>query len=128
MKKKTTLELVEQSEKVSFYSISFTADRTTEFELFIREFEDEAILNKDYQRILDSGRIRLYCLRISDEILIIGNGGKKTAQKYEDDAKLFGYALDLQKFDALLRRAIDKGYVTIEEKEFNSIEDKEFYI
>lgn len=128
MKKKTTLELVEQSEKVSFYSISFAADRTTEFELFIREFEDEAILNKDYQRILDSGRIRLYCLRISDEILIIGNGGKKTAQKYEDDAKLFGYALDLQKFDALLRRAIDKGYVTIEEKEFNSIEDKEFYI
>ena len=128
MKKKTTLELVEQSEKVSFYSISFAADRTTEFELFIREFEDEAILNKDYQRILDSGRIRLSCLRISDEILIIGNGGKKTAQKYEDDAKLFGYALDLQKFDALLRRAIDKGYVTIEEKEFNSIEDKEFYI
>ena len=159
MKKKTTLELVEQSDKVSLYSISFAADRTTEFELFLKEFEDEAILNKDYQRILnalriildkgaleryfrpegkindnlcalplDSGKIRLYCLRISDEILIIGNGGKKTAQKYEDDAILFGYALDLQKFDALLRRAIDKGYVTIEERELKAIEDKEFYI
>ena len=59
MKKKTTLELVEQSEKVSFYSISFAADRTTEFELFIREFEDEAILNKDYQRILTALKIIL---------------------------------------------------------------------
>lgn len=32
MKKKATLELVEQSEKVSLYSISFAMDRTTEFE------------------------------------------------------------------------------------------------
>ena len=159
MKKKTTLELVEQSDKVSFYSISFAANRTTEFELFLKEFEDEAILNKDYQRILnalriildkgaleryfrpegkindnlcalplDSGKIRLYCLRISDEILIIGNGGKKTAQKYEDDAILFGYALDLQKCNAFLRSAIDKGYVPIEEKDLKAIGDKEFYI
>ena len=30
--KKTTVDLVEQSEKVSFYSISFQMDRTTEFE------------------------------------------------------------------------------------------------
>ena len=59
MKKKTTLELVEQSDKVSFYSISFAADRTTEFELFLKEFEDEAILNKDYQRILNALRIIL---------------------------------------------------------------------
>ena len=159
MKKKTTLELVEQSDKVSFYSISFAADRTTEFERFLSKFEEEASLNEDYQRILlalefildkgvlerffrpegkvkdnlcalplESGQIRLFCLRISDEILILGNGGKKTSRQYEDDAKLYGYALDLQKFDALLRRAIDKGYVTIEERELKAIEDKEFYI
>ena len=36
MKKKTTLELVEQSAKVSLYSISFLMDRMTEFELFLR--------------------------------------------------------------------------------------------
>ena len=35
MKKRTTLELVEQS----------TMDRTTEFELFLRKFEQEASLN-----------------------------------------------------------------------------------
>ena len=39
MKKKATLELLEQSKKVSLYSISFAIDRTTEFELFLRKFE-----------------------------------------------------------------------------------------
>ena len=40
MKKKTTLELVEQSEKVSLYSISFAMDRKTEFECFLNKFEE----------------------------------------------------------------------------------------
>ena len=104
MKKKTTLELVEQSEKVSLYSISFAMDRKTEFECFLNKFEKEASLNRDYQRIIyalsiilekgaleryfrpegkqddslnalpiENSRIRLFCLRISDEILILGN-------------------------------------------------------
>lgn len=52
MKKKTTLELVEQSERVSLYSISFAMDRTTEFERFLNKFEEEASLNTDYQKII----------------------------------------------------------------------------
>ena len=52
MKKRTTVDLVEQSEKVSFYSISFQMDRTTEFERFLSKFEEEAEFNEDYQRIL----------------------------------------------------------------------------
>jgi hypothetical protein len=56
MKKKTTLELVEQTEKVSLYSISFAMDRTTEFERFLQKFEQEATLNpndrKDQRRLL----------------------------------------------------------------------------
>ena len=116
MKKKTTLELVEQSAKVSLYSISFLMDRMTEFELFLRKFEEEAYYNEDYQRILyalsiilergaveryfrpegkinddlcalpiESGRIRLFCLRISDEVLILGNGDIKRTAAYDDE-------------------------------------------
>lgn len=112
MKKKTTLELVEQSEKVSLYSISFAMDKTTEFERFLNKFEEEASLDKGalerYFRPegrmnddlcalpVESGRIRLYCLRISDEILILGNGDIKRTSSYEEDAKLYGYTLDLQ--------------------------------
>lgn len=159
MKKRTTLELVEQSEKVSLYSISFAMDRTTEFERFLSKFEEEASLNTDYQKILyalsiilnkgaleryfrpegimndnlcalpiESGRLRLYCLRISDEILILGNGDVKRSETYEEDARLYGYALDLQKFDKLLRQDIEDGIVTIEEKELTNIDDKEYLL
>ena len=47
MKKNTTLELIEQSSKVSLYSISFEMDHTTEFERFMCKFESESTLNKD---------------------------------------------------------------------------------
>ena len=77
---------------------------------------------------IESGKIRLYCLRISDEILILGNGDVKQTATYEEDAKLLGYAMDLQKFDQLLRKDIEDGIVTIEERELKRIEDKEYLL
>ena len=159
MKKRTTVDLVEQSEKVSFYSISFQMDRTTEFERFLSKFEEEAEFNEDYQRILaaleiildrgaleryfrpegsindnlcaipiESGNIRLFCLRISDQILILGNGDKKTTRTYQEDRRLLGYALDLQKFDRLLKKDLEDGVVTIEERTLKYIEDNEYLL
>ena len=159
MKKRTTVDLVEQSEKVSFYSISFQMDRTTEFERFLAKFEEEAEFNEDYQKILaaleiildkgaleryfrpegkiddnlcaipiESGNIRLFCLRISDQILILGNGDKKTTRTYQEDRKLLGYALDLQKFDKLLKKDLEDGVVTIEERTLKYIEDNEYLL
>lgn len=159
MKKRTTVDLVEQSEKVSFYSISFQMDRTTEFERFLSKFEEEAEFNEDYQRILaaleiildrgaleryfrpegkmddnlcaipiESGNIQLFCLRISDQILILGNGDKKTTRTYQEDRKLLGYALDLQKFDRLLKKDLEDGVVTIEERTLKYIENNEYLL
>ena len=159
MKKRATVDLVEQSDNVSFYSISFQMDRTTEFERFLSKFEEEAEFNEDYQKILaaleiildrgaleryfrpegsindnlcalpiESGDIRLYCLRISDQILILGNGDRKTTRTYQEDKKLLGYALDLQKFDKLLKKDLDDGVVTIEERTLKYIEDNEYLL
>ena len=159
MKKRTTVDLVEQSERVSFYSISFQMNRTTEFERFLSKFEEEAEFNEDYQRILaaleiildrgaleryfrpegsindnlcaipiESGNIRLFCLRISDQILILGNGDKKTTRTYQEDRRLLGYALDLQKFDKLLKKDLEDGVVTIEERTLKYIEDNEYLL
>ena len=153
------MDLVEQSDKVSFYSISFQMDRTTEFERFLSKFEEEAEFNEDYQKILaaleiildkgaleryfrpegkmddnlcaipiESGNIRLFCLRISDQILILGNGDKKTTRTYQEDRKLLGYALDLQKFDKLLKKDLEDGVVTIEERTLKYIEDNEYLL
>ena len=159
VKKKTTVELLNESEKVSLYSISFEMDGTTEFEKFVAEFEMNATYNRDYQRIIaalqailrigalerffrpeggmndsvqalliESGKLRLYCLRLSDQIVILGNGGVKNTRTYEEDPKLYGYVLDLQKFEKILNESIAKGYVSIEEKELSGIEDITFEI
>ena len=113
VKKKTTVELLKESEKASLYSISFEMDGTTEFEKFVAEFEMSATYNRDYQRIIaalqailrigalerffrpeggmndsvqalpiESGKLRLYCLRLSDQIVILGNGGVKNTRTY----------------------------------------------
>lgn len=153
------MEIIEQSDKVSLYSISFEKDGTTEFERFMQQFESEGTLNRDYQKIiaalqiilengvferyfrpegsisdgvcalpLESGKIRLYCLRLSDQILIIGNGGVKQTKTYQEDRRLLGYVLDLQKFDHLLQNGIKDGTISIEEKTINGIDNTIFKI
>ena len=77
---------------------------------------------------IEGGKLRLYCLRISDQIVILGNGGVKTTGSYEQDPKLYGYVLDLQRFEKILNENIQKGYVSIEEKELTGIEDVTFEI
>lgn len=62
-----------------------------------------------------SSRLRLYCLRLSDKILILGNGGVKTTRRYEEDNVLNGYVMTLQKFEILLRQAVDNGDAKITE-------------
>ena len=159
VKKKTTVELLNESEKVSLYSISFEMDGTTEFEKFVAQFELNATYNRDYQRIIaalqailrigalerffrpeggindsvqalpiESGKLRLYCLRLSDQIVILGNGGAKNTPTYNEDPKLYGYVLDLQKFEKILNDNIAKGYVSIKEKELSGVEDITFEI
>lgn len=77
---------------------------------------------------IEGGKLRLYCLRLSEQIVILGNGGVKSTQTYEEDPKLYGYVLDLQKFERILNDNIDKGYVRIEERSLDGIEDLTFEI
>ena len=77
---------------------------------------------------IEGGKLRLYCLRISEQIVILGNGGVKATRTYEEDSKLYGYVLDLQRFEKILNDNIAKGYVRIEERELNGIDDVVFEI
>lgn len=72
-----------------------------------------------------SSKLRLYCLRLSNGILILGNGGVKSSQTYEEDDSLRGYVLNLQKFEELLKEGKRNGTVTITERiiETNNIFD-----
>ena len=61
-------------------------------------------------------KLRLYCLRLSNKILVLGNGGVKSTRRYEDDATLKGYVMTLQRFERLLKQGVDDGSVIISEK------------
>lgn len=65
-------------------------------------------------------KLRLYALRLSDKILILGNGGRKRTRTYDEDDTLKGYVLTLQKFEEVLKESIKKGTVTITENEIET--------
>lgn len=69
-------------------------------------------------------RLRLYCLRLSDKILILGNGGEKKTRTYDEDNSLKGYVVALQRFEELLKAGVRDGTVSITENEIQT--DKTF--
>ena len=73
-------------------------------------------------------KLRLYCLRLSDSVLIVGNGGEKKTRTYDEDPELSGYVLTLQKLDELLKSAELKGTICIEETTIEGIDEKTFEI
>lgn len=64
--------------------------------------------------------LRLYCLRLSDHILVVGNGGIKKTRTYEENDELKGYVMTLQKFEKLLHQEALKGNVDITETEIRT--------
>ena len=125
----TKLDIMNETDFVSLYTIIFENSEISEFEKFMEKFKDNAVLQRDYQIILlaldkiashgalernfrpegkmndnvvalpiEKSKLRLYCLRLTDKILILGNGGEKTTKTYEESEELKGYVIDLQKF------------------------------
>ena len=92
-------------------------------------FRPEGKMNDNVTALpIDGGKLRLYCLRISEQIVILGNGGIKNTRSYNQDPKLFGYVLDLQRFETILKENLEKGYVSIEEKELVGVDELSFEI
>ena len=142
--KEVVLKTIEQNDNVSLYSICFNSDNESEFEKFLKEFKEHSEYKRDYdiillalekiidkgalERFLDSRSLRLYCLRISDQILIIGNGGVKKTRTFQETPKLNGYVMDLRNFDKALEEAQRRGKVTIEKSVITNIESATFTI
>ena len=83
-----------------------------------RFFRPEGRMNDNVQAIpIEGGKLRLYCLRISEQSVMLGNGGVKSTKSYQEDPKLFGYVMDLQRFEKILKEHIEKGYISVNEKE-----------
>lgn len=55
------------------------------------------------------GTLRLYCIRISDKLLIVGGGGIKTTRTYNEDETLSGHIKTLQMIDKELSALENEG-------------------
>ena len=94
-----------------------------------RNFRYEGKMKDDVVALsVNSRKLRLYCLRMSDQILIIGNGGVKDSRTYEESEELSGYVMDLQKFDELLKQAQEEGLIYIEQNVTTGIEEMTFKV
>lgn len=56
-----------------------------------------------------NGTLRLYCIRISDKLLIVGGGGLKITQTYEEDETLLKHVQTLQSIDYELSKIENEG-------------------
>lgn len=73
-------------------------------------------------------RLRLYCLRMTDSILIVGNGSVKDTRTYQESSELNGYVISLQKLNSLIMQGLKDGSITIEQTDMIINEDKTFDI
>lgn len=100
-------------------------DRIAEQGALERFFRYEGKMNDSVVALpLLKSKLRLYCLRLSNTILILGNGGVKSSRTYEEDDSLRGYVLTLQKFEELLKEGPRDGSIIITEKTIET--DKTF--
>lgn len=112
-----------------FQTILFALSKIIDHGALERFFRLEGRINDNLCALsIDSRQLRLYCLRISDKILIVGNGGEKHTRTYQEDEILSGYVMDLQKFDALLAEAQKKGTIRIENNVITGIDTATFLL
>ncbi|MCD8211141.1 MAG: hypothetical protein LUC37_06320 [Prevotella sp.] len=99
--------------------------RIADFGAFERFFRPEGKMSDEVCALpVLKSRLRLYCLRLSDKILILGNGGVKASRTYNEDNTLRGYVITLQKFDKLIREGVKDGTIVVTE---NTIETENIF-
>lgn len=140
MNSEIEIELFEEHETVNFYTLRFRNEET-EVDKFLDKFpegceydEDIDVIIKWIDQIGERGalerhfrpegknvwavpietcKLRLYVLRLSDEILILGNGGIKTTRTYNEDPDLNACVELLQKIDGYIKSRIRKGTIQV---------------
>lgn len=112
-----------------FQRIIYALNKCLEVGVLERYFRLEGKMKDNLCALpIESGKLRLYCLRLSDKILIIGNGGVKNSRTYNENPELSGYVITLQKFDEILKMEVKSGTITVEQMDITGYEDKTFKI
>ena len=143
------IELVEEYDKVNFYSILMDGKELTELESFFEKFpigceydEDIDVIIAWMDKIAETGaleryfrpegrygdgvgvipidvgnKVRLYCLRLSDKILVFGNGGVKDTAKWQESEELAPYVKLLIDTSRFISSRLSDGSLVLIDKE-----------
>lgn len=147
MKKRLEIELFEEHPNVNIYTIRFKNESTEiekfldKFPVGCKFDRDISIIIKVLDNIgkrgalerylrpegkfkdnvfalpIENTDLRLYVIRISDNILILGNGGIKKSRKYNEDPELNNIVEQLQTIDCLLITKEKQGLIQIKGKQ-----------
>lgn len=61
------------------------------------------------------GKLRLYCIRFGNVLLVLGGGGLKTTRTYQENDKLYSENLKLRLISEAMTKAIKDGTIIIED-------------
>jgi hypothetical protein len=141
MKKRYTLEVFEQYDDLTIYTLKYDDERLSETEKFFLKFPPGCPYDEDVDRIVAAvdniiargakerffrpegsygdgvgalpiefgNKVRLYFLRITDNILIVGNGDVKDAARWQDSPKLAPIVTQLIETSKFIHARINNG-------------------
>lgn len=66
---------------------------------------------------IDTAHLRLYCIRLSDKILVFGNGGLKDCSRWQDSETLSDYVETLMDTSRFIASRIANGTLYLVDKE-----------
>lgn len=101
-----------------FEQIISWIDRIGEKGALERYFRPEGRQRDDVWAIpIETSKLRLYLIRLSENIVILGNGGIKTTRTYNEDEALKGYVELLQSVNRFINSRIKNGKVQVLQKQ-----------
>jgi len=146
VKSKIDIELFEEHAAVNFYTIRFQDEETevdkfldqfpegceyeNDINILIKWIEEigrrgalERYFRPEGRRSdgvcavpIETSSLRLYVIRLTEQIVILGNGGIKTTATYNDDPFLNKKVSLLQEVDRYIRTRVHKGQLIIYQK------------
>ncbi|TKG95178.1 hypothetical protein EYV94_10735 [Puteibacter caeruleilacunae] len=146
MKRKVNIELFDEYEKVNFYTLQFEGEDSEadkfldKFPVGCGYDDDIDILIKWIEKIGERGALeryfryegkekdnvmaipiettslRLYVIRLSENIIVLGNGGVKKTRTYNEDKHLKQCVELLQNIDGLIRTRMRSDKIVLYDK------------
>lgn len=153
MKKVISVEFLEEHEKVNFYTFTYKGNTESEFFQFLDQY-DTTEFKEDIDTILywmdkigregaldyhfrkeigglkalpiETSSLRVYCFKINPQIVIMGNGGKKSTRTFNVDPVLNAHAMNLLSIGKIICAEIKKGSLSVYNNEIYGLKEIAF--